>query len=64
MAWESAELEVNFPNPLMVCESTVRDISVVLPKSGVYFCELYSGTTLLMSRRLLALGPEEVEKNE
>jgi hypothetical protein len=63
-AWESPELEVNFPDPLMVCESTVSNIPVILPKAGVYFCELYSGTTLLMSRRLLALGPGEVEKNE
>ncbi len=63
-AWESPELEVMFPSPLMVCESTVRNIPVILEKVGVYFCELYSGGTLLMSRRLLALDPSGVQGDE
>lgn len=61
-AWESPEMLINVPSPLVVCESSVRNISVTLPAPGVYFCELYSGETLLMSRRLLAVKPEEGEQ--
>lgn len=61
---ETSDIEVDFPDPLMVCESIAR-VVVMLPKKGVYFCELYSGATLLMARRLLALDmTEEIERNE
>ena len=50
-------LEFEFADPLAVLES-VADIGFELPRPGLYHCELLAGTSLLMSRRLLALqGP-------
>lgn len=45
--------EFDFENPLLVLETAVS-IGTVIPKEGLYHCELWAGDELLMSRRLLA----------
>jgi len=46
-----------FDNPLAVVESTVG-IETVVPRPGLYHCELWAGDDLLMSRRLMAVARE------
>lgn len=59
--------EFDFENPLLVIEATVSVIAII-PKEGLYHCELWAGDELLMSRRLLATAPpnqrEEDEGDE
>ena len=45
--------ELDLENPLMVFESATG-IRTVIPREGLYHCELWAGDELLMSRRLLA----------
>ena len=45
--------EFDFKTPLLVLETRVA-IGTVIPKEGLYHCELWAGDDLLMSRRLLA----------
>jgi hypothetical protein len=52
--------EINIESPLMVFEGTVGFVAVI-PKPGLYICELWAGNVLLMSRRLAAV---EVAKPE
>lgn len=53
--------DVDFDSPLTVVEATVG-IHVVLPKAGLYHCELWAGGNLLMSRRLLAVAREDTKE--
>lgn len=48
------ESEVDFHSPLIVFESAIG-VEAILPKEGLYHCELVAGTETLMSRRLLAV---------
>lgn len=58
----SAEFEIE--NPLVVLETAVG-IGAIIPREGLYHCELWSGNELLMSRRLLATpAQQEEEKGE
>ena len=45
---------VEFVDPLMVLE-VASAIRLILPRPGLYHCELWAGNDLLMSRRLLAI---------
>jgi len=59
-----ASWDHDFEDPLMVLEVGAQ-IDTVLPKPGLYHCELWARNDLLMSRRLLAVqGPTEQEKGE
>ena len=49
--------DFGFDSPLAVVESTVG-IETVLPRPGLYHCELWAGNDLLMSRRLMAVARE------
>jgi hypothetical protein len=49
------------PNPLAVHEGVIRLSSVTLQEPGVYHCELLHGEELLMSRRLVAIRPADLE---
>jgi hypothetical protein len=54
--------EFDFENPLLVLESAASVVTVI-PKDGLYHCELWAGDELLMSRRLLAtLPPDQQEE--
>jgi len=58
--------KVNFEDPLIVVEGSCA-VSLELPKAAVYHCELYSGDTLLMSRRMSAceiLPPDPKQEGE
>jgi len=48
------EMPMNFDNPLMIAEGRAH-IRATIPEPGIYFCELYAGDSLLMSRRMLAI---------
>jgi len=54
------EQEVTFDSPLVVMESA-WSFATVLPKPGLYHCELFAGDELLMSRRMLAVHAEANE---
>ncbi len=67
LIFESQSNKVRFGSPLEVLEgafllSKVGEdgmaAPVMLPHEGMYHCELTANGVLLMSRRLLALGPE------
>jgi hypothetical protein len=63
---------ISFVSPLMVLEGafpliTIKDgiaTPLEIPNPGVYHCELYANTQLLMSRRLLAIAPSLEEHND
>lgn len=60
----TASSDFDFEDPLLVLEAAAR-IEVVIPKSGLYHCELWAGDELLMSRRLLAIeGPSQQEDDK
>lgn len=59
-------VEVDLASPLMVLES-VFFIGVSLPEPGLYHCELWANTTVLMSRRVTATRielPDRAQENE
>jgi hypothetical protein len=49
------------PSPLAVVEGQFFLQNAVLQEPGVYHCELLAEDSLLMSRRLIALGPDEIQ---
>jgi hypothetical protein len=57
------ETEFDFENPLVVLELPIS-ISAIIPKAGLYHCELWAGEDLLMSRRLLAAQAPDQEEND
>jgi len=57
----SAEFEIE--NPLLVLETAVS-IGAIIPREGLYHCELWSGNELLMSRRLLATRTPAQQKED
>ena len=55
------KFEIDMQSPLAVFEGAVG-IMAVIPKPGLYICELWAGSVLLMSRRLAAIeipNPED-----
>ena len=48
------ETDITFDDPSVVIETAVA-LETVLPKPGIYLCELKAGDDPLMSRRLLAV---------
>ena len=56
-----SSVELNFEDPLLVLE-LAAGIGTVLPKPGLYHCELWAGNDLLMSRRLLAVEKRRERK--
>lgn len=63
--FESKAMQVDFQDPLMVLEVAVMIVDrdeagqpcpVKIPRPGLYHCELYANSEVLMSRRLLAVG--------
>jgi hypothetical protein len=59
----SASMDFDFVDPLLVLETRLS-IGVELPKAGLYYCELWAGDDLLMSRRLLAVSTAGQEEND
>ncbi len=56
--------EFDLENPLLVLEG-MAGIRAVIPKEGLYHCELWAGDDLLMSRRLLATAmPTPTQQQE
>lgn len=45
--------QAHFPDPLTMIEG-VFGVQVILPKAGLYHCELWANSDVLMSRRLSA----------
>ncbi len=62
-ASENPAMEVDFVNPLMVFEA-VGVMHVGISGPGLFHCELYAGEQILMSRRLLVVGPHVQEKQD
>jgi hypothetical protein len=58
-----AKMEMNLENPLMVVEAAIR-IGATLPHAGLYHCELWAGSEVLMSRRLIASQPPAPGESE
>jgi Family of unknown function (DUF6941) len=54
-------MPMNSPSPLAVLESRVFLRQVLLSDPGVYHCELLSGESVLMSRRLVAVRTSDLE---
>jgi hypothetical protein len=53
--------QVMTPSPLAVIEGAIV-VKTQLPNPGVYHCELLTGDSVLMSRRLVALRPPTVQE--
>ena len=51
----SMEFMVRSPSPLAVVEGHFGLANGILPAAGVYHCELLTGDSVLMSRRLVAI---------
>lgn len=56
--------EIQSRSPLAVVEGQVGVQNAILMESGVYHCELLHGETVLMSRRLVALRPSDLQKGD
>jgi len=59
-----ATVPIESENPLAVFEGVIGLNGAVLPKPGVYHCELLIQGEVLMSRRLIALGPDQISGGE
>ena len=68
VVFQTVQTEVDFESPLVVFEGAFLLLKidneghpqpVILERPGMYHCELFANDALLMSRRLLALGPDE-----
>jgi hypothetical protein len=55
--------DIEFPSPLVVLEHAIG-IQTRIPDPGVYLCELWANETMLMSRRLIARSPDDLEKGD
>ena len=53
-------IPINSPNPLAVLEGQIH-VGGEIPKPGVYHCELLCNGNVLMSRRLIAIRPSDLQ---
>jgi hypothetical protein len=57
----SVDIPIQSPSPLAVIEGRIYVRDMTLPEPGVYHCELLWGESTLMSRRLVALRPSDLQ---